>query len=250
MKKLAILVIAVAVMLVAGNVMALPVDFGDGGAALQGVFDTFTVGGPSSVNVASDYLDDEIDSYWKQTAAGTSAVTMIVEFAAYAGTNKFGVYDSDDADTKVELFDGLDSPGMLNGGYTAFSILNTGEVFVNFAPTGVTFSTSSFGFYLDSSGGDSGGVFYSNTSLNTDGFDHMAAYQGTGDTVQIVDNPPLTWDDNEYILAWEDLLNGGDKDFTDFVVMVESVEPLPEPGTLLLLGAGLVALVGLRKRMK
>jgi len=258
MKKLTALAVMAVFALAAGNVMALDFgtswDYKDGQPySLQRVFDDFTVGGPSSVNTEEDYISDDADSYWVQTATGTTAATMIIEIAGYAGSNTFGIYDSADSNNKIELFDGADSPGMANGGKTAFSILDNGDVYLNFGYVG-NFSGSSFGFYLDSSAGANGGVFYSDTSLNDDGFDHMAAYQGVDDTVKIADSKSGTWNDNEYILAWEDLFYKGpgstDSDYNDLVVMVESVEPLPEPGTLLLLGAGLLGLVGLRKRVK
>ncbi|MDR4652131.1 MAG: PEP-CTERM sorting domain-containing protein [Nitrosomonas sp.] len=43
---------------------------------------------------------------------------------------------------------------------------------------------------------------------------------------------------------------GSDRDFTDFVVIVESVNPIPEPGILALLGLGLLGMAGGRRFTK
>jgi hypothetical protein len=99
------------------------------------------------------------------------------------------------------------------------------------------------GFYLDTTTANQG-IFFSDTLLNTDQTDHMLAYAGQGDTIQIQPFDPGPWQSNEYILAWEDLSGGGDLDYEDLVVLVESITPIPVPAAVLLgmLGLGVAGL--------
>ena len=215
-----------------------------GGDALQGVLDGITVApiGDSSVDVYTDDIHDAYDSYWAITGTGTSASTLIVELADFAPTNKFGVYDYANKANKVEIFAGAAAAGAK----AAISMQDDGSVLLNFVDTGIDFAGNWFGFYLDATAGnnDPQSIWYSDTSLNVDSLDHMYAYQGKNiDTVKLPGSISGVWTDNEYVLAFEDLRAnpvppyGSDLDYTDFVVMVESVVPVP--------GAVLLGILGL-----
>jgi len=259
-KLLTCLVVVLSLLLVSEMAMALAT-FGDGGAALQGVFDDITtapVAGDSSIDVVNDALVDGVDDYWEITAAGSSVATMVIELASFAPQNILRVYDPANPSTTVDLFLGSSNPG----DKVTLSIDLAGNVTVadpvsaTLIDTGV-FSGQFFGFQLDSSfySTSGGGVWYSDTSLNADSMDHMYAYLGQGDTIAYPAVNPIwsgDWDENEYALAFEDLtMTVSDRDYTDMVVLVESVKPVPEPSIIFLLGSLLIGagLIGRKRYM-
>jgi len=211
--------------LMAGNAKAS--FFGDDGTLLQEFFNEITVNGESSIQVTTDMLSDDLDSYWSITSSEGFDVTLIFELAGFAPYNRFGIFDASNPNNIVRIF----SRRTDVGAQATLSIKPGGKVWLNGSDTGVIFSGRSFGFYMDSTlkSDEGGGFWYSDTSLNDDGIDHMYAYQGKDqDTINIPGYEPFLWKSNQYILAFEDLeASVSDRDYTDLVVFVESIDPNP-----------------------
>jgi len=211
------------------------------GQGLAEVLDSITVGGASSIDVNDDqFLDND---YWQVSAAGGSVGTAIdtggaaeqraVSMLANGAGLTFGVYDRASIDNRVPLF----STGDPEGSQYLMSILADGSVRINFQDTGVTFRRNLFGFYLT----DGETTWFSDWHLNPEMSVHAIFFAGNGDVLQIGDFAPGRFAPGEWIMAWEfSDTTGGSGDFTDFVLLVESVNPVPTPGTLALFGLGLV----------
>ncbi len=228
---------------------------------LQGYLDDYFT--PAARPQVSSALADPADAKWNIIGSNSSS-TIIMEIAGYNAQNTFGIYDPNagQQNNKLTVFVGGEGAGDSNtllassngNGTWTFTLTNAG------ARNGqsITIAGSSFGFFLSTpEGGGAGQTYYSQTPLNSDGFDHLKAIKGNNETFSNLAPSPLpgtkltTFD---YLLAWEDLKNGGDKDYQDMALIVRNVGPaavpLPAAAWLLMSGIAGVAAIGRRRKSR
>jgi hypothetical protein len=200
----------------------------------------------SGINPYTDQMNPA--SYWSVNGSGGSENTLVLTLTGNAPGLTFGIYNPNDTSKTLTLFDGGTSGYSTSLRYykatNTFAItqLNENGGLIS-SQNNLSLGTGNlFGYYL-STGSK---TWYSDMTLDADGKPHMVAYAGAkqGDL-------KLTggmFSPGEYLQAWED---GSDWDYNDFVVMVESVHPVPEPAELGMFGLGMLLIggfVALRRR--
>lgn len=223
---------------------------GSGEPTLQGSFDSLL--GSGAPNAVNDCVDDGNDVAWS-TVGTTGSASILIELAGNASSNTFGIYDLNDPSRRLSVFEGNDAVrsfatirlAPLANGEWRVSVREANSPDDTTAWTHMTIATSAFGFYLGTS---SQGTFFSNTALNADGLDHMYAYAGTNSEFLSGPLAGEVFGLQDYLLAWEDLAGGGDRDYQDFVAIVQDVTPVPLPTAVWLLASGLIGLAGVARR--
>lgn len=231
-------------------------DFKAGGeASLQAAFDSITeASSPTKVNVTTGQTNEA--AFVVNTGAESTA-TFFIELTGNASRLEFGVYDFMARSKKAKVFGGSDTVGDT----ATIEFLANGDVKVDGVVVGNGFSPY-FGFYINIPPAPTAtnGVtrtWYTEDDQNSDfggtykGV-HALVYEGDGTTVF---KPAFggNFGDGDFIIAWEDGNNSGDRDFQDAVFLVNQLDRasnfIPEPTTAVLglMSTGALALVRRRR---
>ena len=161
-------------------------------------------------------IDDDIDQIWSPANGNATAVAKFAAYSQNVGYIPDLNGDNNFDESFVSLFDVSTNGVDLGGPSSAFDSGN-----VNFLwavhPSGAPLWTSL-------------------PSENSDSLDHMVTWLITGGEAA-----------GNYVIAWEDLPGGGDRDFNDIVLEV-SVSAVQIPAAVWLFASGLLGLIGLARR--
>lgn len=239
MKKMTVILVAAMLMMAVGSALAIPLDpnltrpvtigpaySGENSlqAELNAIFTTVPV------NAATDQLDVGM---FQIAVTGSSVITpqLKFEWTSNAPAQTIGIFGWDSLSSSAipaQVFAGSQGPGAI--AVVHWLTANSGTIYDGVSST-VPFSgidRNFFGFYFQANASEP--KYYSVDILNPSLTPRVLGYM-----------PTLSG----AVFSYED---GNDFDYQDAGFFVESINRVPEPGTIILLGAGLLGLGFYRRR--
>ena len=220
--------------------------FGDA-VTLSELQDVFT-GIGSSIDAVNDQTTEAL---FEPTGTGNSVASYVATATWSAGDIDFGIYDMDAPNVQLSLF-GYPSGTVgdsvviqFNEGLDYVRVVDLGSLAVIDSSN---YYFKEFGFYVHAPQLSST-TYYSQDSLNPANLAHFLTYESKGDQVTIGNSGTYNDIDHWYIAAEAWTSTGpADSDFTDMVVQMESITPIPEPASLVLIGITTSSIVFIRRR--
>ncbi len=238
--------------LVASSAMAVPL--GNGPSLIQTQADLDSSSGQKALEtiVNKTFGSGSVDVYNDQTGVGGwvtaegDVSSYLVSLGYAPGTDApsdatFGIYDLNGSNT-YDLFSTSAAQGV------NFDFYN-GTLKVNGTATTSSGWSEAFGFYVVIDGI----TRYTEDDKNSDGHNYAASYLlAEGTTYDTGYDDGTLKGNNDWLLAFENnaWVDGEGRDFNDGVFIIEDMNPVPEPTTMLLFGTGLAGLAGVARRKR
>jgi hypothetical protein len=235
---------------VLGNIVNPNRPWGSAGSLteLQNLFNSI---GATSI----DALNDQTGFGYFEAGGAGNATAAYIATISYAGDLEFGIYELGDTTNTLKVFDQSAVSGqsvaiVFDDDTTDSTPIPEVRV-VDLGGGGVLATApyfNTFGFYSIGDPNPLGDphTYYSEDTLNAAGEARFLTYAGEGDDVEIPIGTTARDDSAHWYVASEsgDYTPNNDTtgaDFTDFVVQMESILPVPVPGAVLLGILGLSA---------